>query len=162
MSSLDYSNLTRTNRSHSNPEICKGTCEGHRPGRGKPYVLAPHLCAATAGLGLTEADLDTFGPAARTVVEDMSRAAAATAARSAVGTLTAFVYGGHDSGRRVAERGFTAADWLRATRQAIAACDCESGSPPVSSHPNAVGLKQKRGFLRTGLETCRKPLFLRR
>ena len=36
--------------------------------RGKPYVLALHLCAATAELALTKADLDTFGPAVRTVV----------------------------------------------------------------------------------------------
>jgi DEAD/DEAH box helicase domain-containing protein len=41
---------------------------------GNPYVLAPHLCAAAAELALTEQDLDIFGPAARTVVEDLTRA----------------------------------------------------------------------------------------
>ena len=41
---------------------------------GNPYVLAPHLCAAAAELALTEPDLDIFGPAARTVVDDLTRA----------------------------------------------------------------------------------------
>jgi DEAD/DEAH box helicase domain-containing protein len=41
---------------------------------GNPYVLAPHLCAAAAELALTEGDLDVFGPQARAVVEDLTRA----------------------------------------------------------------------------------------
>jgi len=40
---------------------------------GNPYVLAPHLCAAAAELALTEQDLDIFGPAARQVVDDLTR-----------------------------------------------------------------------------------------
>ncbi len=40
---------------------------------GNPYVLAPHLCAAAAELPLTEQDLDIFGPAARPVVDDLTR-----------------------------------------------------------------------------------------
>ena len=39
-----------------------------------PYVLAPHLCSAAAELALTEPDLDIFGPAARAVVDDLTRA----------------------------------------------------------------------------------------
>jgi DEAD/DEAH box helicase domain-containing protein len=39
-----------------------------------PYVLAPHLCAAAAERALTERDLDIFGPAARGVVDDLTRA----------------------------------------------------------------------------------------
>ena len=39
-----------------------------------PYVLRPHLCAAATELALTEQDLDIFGPAARTVVDDLTRA----------------------------------------------------------------------------------------
>jgi DEAD/DEAH box helicase domain-containing protein len=40
---------------------------------GNPYVLAPHLCAAAAELALTEQDLEIFGPAARQVVDDLTR-----------------------------------------------------------------------------------------
>jgi DEAD/DEAH box helicase domain-containing protein len=41
---------------------------------GNPYVLAPHLCAAAAELALTEEDLGIFGPQARQVVDDLTRA----------------------------------------------------------------------------------------
>jgi DEAD/DEAH box helicase domain-containing protein len=40
---------------------------------GNPYVLAPHLCAAATELPLTEQDLEIFGPAARPVVDDLTR-----------------------------------------------------------------------------------------
>jgi DEAD/DEAH box helicase domain-containing protein len=54
----------------------------------------------------------------------------------ATGNLTVFVYDGHDGGAGFAERGFTAAcDWLRATRQAIASCDCEAGCPSCVQSP---------------------------
>src|SRR6185437_1540361 len=54
----------------------------------------------------------------------------------ATGKLTVFVYDGHDGGAGFAERGFeAAADWLRATRQAIAGCDCESGCPSCVQSP---------------------------
>jgi len=39
-----------------------------------PYVLRPHLCAAATELALTEPDLDIFGPAARTVVDELTKA----------------------------------------------------------------------------------------
>src|SRR5258705_5172749 len=39
-----------------------------------PYVLRPHLCAAATEVALTEQDLGIFGPAARTVVDDLTRA----------------------------------------------------------------------------------------
>jgi DEAD/DEAH box helicase domain-containing protein len=55
---------------------------------------------------------------------------------TATGELTVFVYDGHDGGAGFAERGFTAAqDWLRATRQAIASCDCEAGCPSCVQSP---------------------------
>ena len=54
----------------------------------------------------------------------------------ATGQLTVFVYDGHDGGAGFAERGFgAAADWLRATRQAIAGCDCEAGCPSCVQSP---------------------------
>jgi len=49
---------------------------------------------------------------------------------AATGRLSVFVYDGHQGGAGFAERGFQAAgEWLEATRQAIAGCDCESGCP---------------------------------
>jgi len=54
----------------------------------------------------------------------------------ATGQLTVFVYDGHDGGAGFAERGFhAAAAWLRATRQAIADCDCERGCPSCVHSP---------------------------
>jgi DEAD/DEAH box helicase domain-containing protein len=54
----------------------------------------------------------------------------------ATGQLTVFVYDGHAGGAGFAERGFeVAADWLRATRDAIAACPCETGCPSCVQSP---------------------------
>jgi DEAD/DEAH box helicase domain-containing protein len=58
------------------------------------------------------------------------------ASHPATGKLTVFVYDGHDGGAGFAERGFSAAaDWLSATRQAIASCDCEAGCPSCVQSP---------------------------
>jgi DEAD/DEAH box helicase domain-containing protein len=52
------------------------------------------------------------------------------------GQLSVFVYDGHDGGAGFAERGFgAAADWLGATRQAIASCECEHGCPSCVQSP---------------------------
>ena len=52
------------------------------------------------------------------------------------GQLTVFVYDGQPGGAGFAERGFAiAADWLRATRNAIAACPCETGCPSCIQSP---------------------------
>ncbi|MEV5507629.1 DEAD/DEAH box helicase [Streptomyces orinoci] len=49
---------------------------------------------------------------------------------------TVFVYDGHPGGAGFAERAFhTAASWLTATREAIAACECESGCPSCIQSP---------------------------
>ncbi|GII53693.1 helicase [Planotetraspora thailandica] len=52
------------------------------------------------------------------------------------GLLTVFVYDGHDGGAGFAERGYAkAADWLTATREAIASCECERGCPSCIQSP---------------------------
>jgi DEAD/DEAH box helicase domain-containing protein len=54
----------------------------------------------------------------------------------ATGQLTVFVYDGNAGGAGFAERGFAvAADWLTATRDAIASCPCETGCPSCVQSP---------------------------
>ncbi|MGH3282926.1 MAG: Zn-binding domain-containing protein, partial [Trebonia sp.] len=54
----------------------------------------------------------------------------------ATGQLTVFVYDGHAGGAGFTERGFSvAAAWLSATRDAIAACPCETGCPSCVQSP---------------------------
>jgi DEAD/DEAH box helicase domain-containing protein len=49
---------------------------------------------------------------------------------------TVFVYDGHPGGAGFAERAFhTARAWLSATREAIAACECEAGCPSCIQSP---------------------------
>ena len=49
---------------------------------------------------------------------------------------TVFVYDGHPGGAGFAERGFAAAEqWLRATRDAIASCECTAGCPSCVQSP---------------------------
>ncbi|MEU4419523.1 DEAD/DEAH box helicase [Actinoplanes sp. NPDC024001] len=49
---------------------------------------------------------------------------------------TVFVYDGHPGGAGFAERAYnTAAEWLTATREAIAACVCEAGCPSCVQSP---------------------------
>jgi DEAD/DEAH box helicase domain-containing protein len=59
-----------------------------------------------------------------------------TALHPDTGLLTVFVYDGHEGGAGFAERGYSrAAEWLRATREAIAACECECGCPSCIQSP---------------------------
>jgi DEAD/DEAH box helicase domain-containing protein len=52
------------------------------------------------------------------------------------GTLTVFVYDGHDGGAGFAERGYArAGEWLQATRDAISACECDHGCPSCIQSP---------------------------
>src|SRR5262249_27843496 len=54
----------------------------------------------------------------------------------APGRLPVFVYDGNAGGAGFAERGFAvAADWLTATRDAIASCPCETGCPSCVQSP---------------------------
>ncbi|WP_084264419.1 DEAD/DEAH box helicase [Actinomadura macra] len=59
-----------------------------------------------------------------------------TAVHPDTGLLTVFVYDGHEGGAGFAERGYAdASEWLRATRDAIASCECESGCPSCIQSP---------------------------
>jgi DEAD/DEAH box helicase domain-containing protein len=59
-----------------------------------------------------------------------------TAMHADTGQLTVFVYDGHPGGAGFAERGFHAArDWLGATRETIASCECETGCPSCIQSP---------------------------
>ncbi|MFW6773674.1 DEAD/DEAH box helicase [Nocardioides sp. CPCC 205120] len=59
------------------------------------------------------------------------------------GTLTVFVYDGHPGGAGFAERGYAAAPaWLRATREAIAGCECPAGCPSCVQSPKCGNQNQ--------------------
>ncbi|TDE37283.1 DEAD/DEAH box helicase [Actinomadura sp. 6K520] len=59
-----------------------------------------------------------------------------TAVHPDTGLLTVFVYDGHEGGAGFAERGYAdAAEWLHATRDAIASCECDSGCPSCIQSP---------------------------
>ena len=59
-----------------------------------------------------------------------------TALHEDTGLATVFVYDGHPGGAGFAERGHArAAAWLRATREAIASCECETGCPSCVQSP---------------------------
>jgi DEAD/DEAH box helicase domain-containing protein len=52
------------------------------------------------------------------------------------GRMTVFVYDGHPGGAGFAEQGHaTAREWLTATREAIAACECADGCPSCVQSP---------------------------
>ncbi|MEO5877718.1 MAG: DEAD/DEAH box helicase [Streptosporangiaceae bacterium] len=52
------------------------------------------------------------------------------------GLLTVFVYDGHEGGAGFAERGYASAlDWLAATREVIASCECDHGCPSCIQSP---------------------------
>ncbi len=59
-----------------------------------------------------------------------------TALHQDTGRLTVVVYDGYPGGAGFAERGYEAAAiWLTATREAIAACACETGCPSCVQSP---------------------------
>ncbi|RKS75353.1 DEAD/DEAH box helicase domain-containing protein [Motilibacter peucedani] len=59
-----------------------------------------------------------------------------TALHPDTGAMTVFVHDGHPGGAGFAERGYSrAAQWLRATRTAIAECPCTTGCPSCVQSP---------------------------
>jgi DEAD/DEAH box helicase domain-containing protein len=59
-----------------------------------------------------------------------------TALHPDTGTCTVFVYDGHPGGAGFAEQGWVRGpEWLRATREAIAACECPAGCPSCVQSP---------------------------
>jgi DEAD/DEAH box helicase domain-containing protein len=72
---------------------------------------------------------------------------------------TVFVYDGHPGGAGFAERAFqTAPEWLAATREAIASCECEAGCPSCVQSPkcgNGNEPLHKRGAVRLLAELLR-------
>jgi DEAD/DEAH box helicase domain-containing protein len=68
------------------------------------------------------------------------------------GLATVFVYDGHPGGAGFAERAYRQArDWLSATREAIASCECDRGCPSCVQSPkcgNGNDPLDKRGAVR--------------
>ncbi|WP_017602111.1 DEAD/DEAH box helicase [Nocardiopsis lucentensis] len=59
-----------------------------------------------------------------------------TSVHTDTGRLTVFVYDGYQGGAGFAERGFAAArEWLAATRDVIADCECDQGCPSCIQSP---------------------------
>ncbi len=100
---------------------------------------------------ITEAELDTLDvPGAAHAAEHCSIGllplfatcdrwdigGVSTARHADTGLLTVFVYDGHPGGAGFSERGFrTALEWLTATRETIASCECPAGCPSCIQSP---------------------------
>ena len=108
------------------PAPCGGPCptrSSRRRARPASTCPAPRTPPSTASIGL----LPLFATCDRWDIGGVS-----TALHPDTGQLTVFVYDGHPGGAGFAERGYaTAAAWLRATREAIAACECAERLPVV-------------------------------
>jgi DEAD/DEAH box helicase domain-containing protein len=82
-----------------------------------------------------------------------------TALHEDTGATTIFVYDGHPGGAGFSERGYRAAvEWLTATRDAIAACECADGCPSCVQSPkcgNGNDPLDKSGAVRLLAEVLR-------
>jgi DEAD/DEAH box helicase domain-containing protein len=107
------------------------------------YTVSPELLAAA---GLEWADVPGAAHAAEhaaigllplfATCDRWDIGGVSTALHPDTGTCTVFVYDGHPGGAGFAEQGFArGAAWLRATREAIASCECPAGCPSCVQSP---------------------------
>ena len=107
------------------------------------YAVAPQLLEAA---GLSSADVPGAAHAAEhaaigllplfATCDRWDIGGVSTALHPDTGTCTVFVYDGHPGGAGFAEQGFVrGAAWLRATREAIASCECPAGCPSCVQSP---------------------------
>jgi len=107
------------------------------------YAVAPQLLEAA---GLSSADVPGAAHAAEhaaigllplfATCDRWDIGGVSTALHPDTGTCTVFVYDGHPGGAGFAEQGFVrGAAWLRATREAIASCECAAGCPSCVQSP---------------------------
>jgi len=107
------------------------------------YTVSPALLEAA---GLSSADVPGAAHAAEhaaigllplfATCDRWDIGGVSTALHPDTGTCTVFVYDGHPGGAGFAEQGYVrGAAWLRATREAIASCECPSGCPSCVQSP---------------------------
>jgi DEAD/DEAH box helicase domain-containing protein len=107
------------------------------------YVVAPEVLAAA---GIEPGDVPGAAHAAEhaaigllplfATCDRWDIGGVSTAVHADTGACTVFVYDGHPGGAGFAERGYArGAAWLRATRDAVAACECATGCPSCVQSP---------------------------